>query len=162
MISLAIQFVTRLELNNPTIYNNIMKIVQKRKFFEYIIDSGIWAVQEYLKLNNVDANYSEVLSSIKSTDFGTVPSEIIKALGILSEDVDAYEISDLQQLENIEYPVIAFINKMKLGYYEYALITGIERGNVCVKKAFKEETMVIPIDVFINEISNIIICKKII
>ena len=162
LISLALQFATSLELNNPTIYNNIMKIVQKRKFFEYIIDSGIWAVQEYLKLNNVDANYSEVLSSIKSTDFGTVPSEIIKALGILSEDVDAYEISDLQQLENIEYPVIAFINKMKLGYYEYALITGIGRDNVYVKKAFKEETMVIPIDVFINEISDIIICRKII
>ena len=75
---------------------------------------------------------------------------------------DIYEISDLQQLENVEYPVIAFINKMKLGYYEYALITGIERGNVCVQKAFKEETIVIPIDVFVNEISNIIICRKII
>ena len=80
----------------------------------------------------------------------------------MSEDVDAYEISDLQQLENVEYPVIAFINKMKLGYYEYALITGIERENVCVKKTFKEEVMVIPIDVFISEISNIIICRKII
>ncbi len=31
-----------------------------------------------------------------------------------------------------------------------------------IKKAFKEETMVIPIDVFVNEISNIIICRKII
>ncbi|MDE6312072.1 MAG: radical SAM protein, partial [Lachnospiraceae bacterium] len=126
LISLIIQFACKLQLNNPIGYNHVLGIVKNRTFFEQVIDSGIWAVQEYIKYKEINVKYSEVLSKIESTDYGTEPRAIMNALSVFCDGIDAYKISNIDEVTKISFPAIAYVNKSKTSYYQYILIYGLE------------------------------------
>ena len=158
LIYLVIQFIAKIQLQQPERYKEILKIIKNKIFFESVIDSGIWALEEYLKYNKIETGYSEILKQMKNTDLGTEPKEIIAVLSKYVEDVGAYKISDITKLEDMIYPAIAFINKAKATYYEYVLICGIEKENLIIRKQFSQKKDLVSKQYFINEISDIVIC----
>lgn len=152
---LALKFEHKLKLRNLKEYNKVLKIVLRRSYFEKVIDSGIWVLQEYIKMKKLDVGYTELVDKVNSTDFGIQPDEMLRVLNIYNKNINIYEINDNMSIDNIKLPIISYVNKLGHKYYEYVIICGIDEKNIQVRKPFELELTTISREMYIDKISNI-------
>lgn len=155
LILLALKFEHKLKLRNLKEYNKVLKIVLRRSYFEKVIDSGIWVLQEYIKMKKLDVGYTELVDKVNSTDFGIQPDEMLRVLNIYNKNINIYEINDNMSIDNIKLPIISYVNKLGHKYYEYVIICGIDEKNIQVRKPFELELTTISREMYIDKISNI-------
>lgn len=151
----SIKISKKLKLRNLKEYNKVLKIVLRRSYFEKVIDSGIWVLQEYIKMKKLDVGYTELVDKVNSTDFGIQPDEMLRVLNIYNKNINIYEINDNMSIDNIKLPIISYVNKLGHKYYEYVIICGIDEKNIQVRKPFELELTTISREMYIDKISNI-------
>ena len=83
-----------------------------------MIDSGIWVLQEYIKMKKIDVGYTELVDKVNSTDFGIQPDEMLRVLNIYNKNINIYEINDNMSIDNIKLPIISYVNKLGHKYYD--------------------------------------------
>lgn len=157
LISTCISFVQKLELSYPNEYLLLEKFSLRKTFFESVIDSGLWCCIQLFKALNINFSYSEVMEKLISSEFGTTPDELERLLKYYDKKICAIEIDNYNELFSVDYPFIAYINRVKNSFfYEYIYIDKILDGYVYARHFSEEVVNKIRIDIFINEYSNIL------
>ena len=158
LIKLSIAFVETLRKEYQEIYKNVMSFIHTTE--RYVMsNSGVWAITQYLKEYDIRLNYRAIEDGLEYDEYGVHPTQVHSFLQKYIKDLEAFEIDGEIDLEDINYPIIAYINKGETIHHEYLLITGHKEEKLLLQSLEKSSGLEIPADLFFNQVSNVVLAR---
>lgn len=130
LIKISIEFVQNLKDNNKEAYNELVEFSKGKSNYE-LSDSGIWAINKYLKSRGIHVDYSDLCLSIPRSNKGVSPLEMTKFIKKYKSEFDAIIIDNLEEIKNIKFPAI--MCNIKGSIYRYSIIEEVESGYLKLK-----------------------------
>ncbi len=165
LIPKAITFVEYLRVNYEESYTLIKNFILSSVTYSHS-DSATWAVLKFLQNKSYDVTFLEVTHSLSkkniiennSFDKGIHPQYVEKYLSNYDRNICAVCIDKLDSLEKLEqFPVIAYLNKLKSPFYQYLFIEKIEKNYIYFKTVKNDTLKSMNIQDFLDKCSNIFI-----
>lgn len=154
IIECAIAFVNWLEENHKDYYKKILEFsLHTNTFFE--TDLGHWSAFMYLKSQGIQLTYSDMVTELKKGIHGVEPKDLIDYVSKYVEGYDPYDISELDNIDELKLPAIALINKRNVHKYEYYLIKKVVDDDFVVNIGDKQDYLINKKD-FIENYSSIV------
>ena len=158
LIKLSIAFVETLRKEYQEIYKNVMSFIHTTE--RYVMsNSGIWAITQYLKEYDIRLDYRAIEDGLEYDEYGAHPTQVHSFLQKYIKDLEAFEIDGEIDLEDINYPIIAYINKGETVHHEYLLITGHKEEKLLLQSLEKSSGLEIPAELFFNQVSNVVLAR---
>lgn len=155
LIKLSIEFVDDLYNNNLKAYKKLVRFANL-KFNDLRTDSGIWAINQYLRSKNITIDYSDLCNKINKEDKGIRPNEVLRIIKEYVASFEAYKVIENQNLEEIKYPAI--LCDYRGLNYNYYIIESTSEDVVNIKTLEKIELTTVPFN-YIKENSLILMAE---
>lgn len=159
LIKLSIVFIENLKKNNYKAYKTLVEFSASTFLYE-LSDSGLWALNYYLKRNGINVNYSELTRTIPQTQWGVHPSKIQQYVYDYDKKFCTFEINNIAYYNSLKYPVIAFMNKTGNIAYKYTIIEGIKDDILQIKILENKDIIEVPAKIFNDQASSIILSSE--
>lgn len=154
LIKIALAFTERVFQFDKNVY-------EKLKTFEVDNtknDTSMWILSNYMDILKIEHTFRELNSQIIRNRKGVSVSALIKLAQKYNIFLNPIQINDYNAFEFFDYPIIAFQNKFS-NFYRYVLILGYEDNNIILNDINAKITKV-PMNYFLDNISNIVLVKK--
>lgn len=152
---LSMSLINQMKNKFCLIYNQLIDFAFEVSRYE-ITPPEVWGTMEYLKLRNIVVSYTEVDSYLKKHD--NVIQGILNYLNKYDDSISLYKI---YLGNNIKFPSIAVLNKIKNNLLKFIVIINVEKDTITYKEyTFNSITDIktTSLRYFINNLSDIIIC----
>ena len=153
LIKISIEFVNDLYNENYQAYKKLVDFANL-KFNYMVTDSGLQTILQYLKCKNIHINYSDLCHKVKVGDRGIVPKELVNFIKVYDKKIQAYEFSEVKDLDHIAYPAILL--NINNNYYNYYLIEAICKDEKTFKLISDNNKYSVPFD-FVMKNKSILI-----
>lgn len=151
---LSMSLINQMKNKFCLIYNQLIDFAFEVSRYE-ITPPEVWGTMEYLKLRNIVVSYTEVDSYLKKHD--NVIQGILNYLNKYDDSISLYKI---YLGNNIKFPSIAVLNKIKNNLLKFIVIINVEKDMITYKEyTFNSITDIktTSLRYFINNLSDIII-----
>lgn len=151
---LSMSLINKIKNKLSLIYDKLIDFAVEVNSYE-ITPPGVWGIMEYLKLRKIIVSYTEVVSYIESYD--NIIEGILNYLNKYDDTISLYKIDEGN---DIKFPAIAIINKIKINSLNFVVIINVGKNEVIYKEyASHSEADVkkIHLSCFISNLSDIII-----
>ncbi len=158
LIKLSIAFIENLRNEYPEIFKNVMGFIHTTE--RYVVpNSGVWIITQYLKKHQIKLNYQDIENGLEYDEYGAHPTQVHHFLQKYIKDLEAFEIEGEIDLEAINYPIIAYINKGQTIHHEYLLIKGHKEEKLLIQSLEKSSDLEMPADLFFSQVSSIVLAR---
>lgn len=156
LIELSIVASERIKNDYPEGYQYIINFIKKRSFFEGIVESSVWAIKNYFELLNIDYIYRDLCQRAGSSDLGNNPNKVKTVIKHYGLDFNFYKLDNSNSITEIKCPAIVLLNKYNRNYYEYAVLKSVSNDNVILKTNFNNDDILVSIEDFLFNLSDVI------
>lgn len=162
LIELSMSLIEKIKAINNNIYNNVIHAFFRIQRFN-TTDSGIVSLYNFLKINNKNVSFDDIINKDIISDFGVQPINILKTLKDYFPSISSYKIENEFEFDELQLPSVALVTSATNTSFEYVLIIKLdENKNIHFQTFETKEEKVLPVKSFINKVSNIVFTEKII
>lgn len=154
LIKLSIAFIQKLRSKYKTIYHKLFEFVLEIQNYS-TTDSSILSIMNWLKLKDYKADLSNVLKNIDCSLHGVIPTQVLNYLRLYDKKVDAYQIENISEIDEIHLPAICLLNKSETNGYHYILIVDINEKYISFYETNFAEICSVSVSEFLCKVSNI-------
>jgi radical SAM protein with 4Fe4S-binding SPASM domain len=155
LIKLSIAFVEQLKSIDEKGYEFLYKFAVNKPYVQAKADSGVWALNAYLKLHGINHIYSSI-NNLKKSEHGLNPSVMEGFLKKYKKNLRIQKLESAEEYEEIHFPVIVYLNKMETLDYEYAILLEHKNGLLKIQFLQYRNSLSVPTQVFFGKYSSII------
>lgn len=155
---LSMAFLERLHTEYPRMYSRLMDLAFQIQG-SHTADSAVWAVLTFLRHKSVHVPYSLVLETLRFTNKGVFPTDLLEFLQKYVAGLDGYILSTPEQTQKISFPAVSVINKEKASSFRYLVLLG-QKDSVFLAQTpelGEERVYEIPVSQYLSQLSNVFI-----
>lgn len=148
---LCMSMIEKIKRESNSMFNKLVKFAFQVSRYE-MTPIEVWAIMEYLKLKNIHVAYADVISYIENRE-----NIIVGVLNFLNQYDEAISLNKISTIDEINYPAIAIVNKVKSFSINFVVIIKNEKGLLTYKDYTLNNRKIDSVN-FIRDLSDILIC----
>ncbi len=122
LLQLSIYVIETIKDHNADLFSKIKRFVLNTSTY-FKTDEGVWALARLCKYQDIKtADFSKIQNTVTISEFGSSPTDLLKASKKLGVMLNAYKFNSVQSIKDANLPAIIFLNKINSPYYRYALL----------------------------------------